>query len=183
MKNMHLIFTTTLLSCLLFGAGAQALTITDVGGEDTFLDSTTLANSGDAFEEAWVESVLGFDVTLDASYDSGAPDWQLIDGTTDVYASMLTTDPLYFLLKIGTGGTTLDSHYLFQNVGDLSWAVVDFSDVGIDFSVQNISIDRMSHVGEFDGTSVPEPATLLLLGLGLIGLGLQRWRTESRMHQ
>ncbi len=169
-------FISTLLVVigLGFSAGSSAITMADVGGIDPFIDSTTLPNSGDATEEAWVESVLGFDVTMSSKYDSDGSDWMLVDGYDDVYALMMETNPAYFLIKIGTGGTNLDSHYLFQNIFELAWAVVDFSSAGIDFTIQNIGIDRMSHVDEFNGSDIPEPLSILLLGLGLLGYNHRR---------
>ncbi len=167
--NVLLLSVMASLSCL-----SWSLSITDVGSIDQFLSSSDLGNSGAATEEAWVESVLGFDVEYNAGYASSGSDWTLLDGETDIYAAELTDTPDYFLIKLGTGGTSLDSHYLFENIGDLAWAVVDFSEAGIDFTIQNISIDRMSHVGEFGSINVPEPSSAILFGLGLLGLIFQR---------
>ncbi|WNO09879.1 PEP-CTERM sorting domain-containing protein [Teredinibacter sp. KSP-S5-2] len=160
----------------LYSLNGWSLAITDVGGVDRFIASSDLRNSGSATEEAWVESILDFDVTFNTSYDSNGSDWTLLDGMSDVYAASINTASDYFLIKLGTGGTSLQSHYLFENIGDLDWAVVDFSAAGIDFSIKNISIDRMSHVGEFSSVSVPEPSSIFLIGLGLLGLIAQRKR-------
>lgn len=163
------------LFSLFFSFPAWSLLISDVGAVDTFLTSADLGNSGDAAEESWIEGYLGFDVTLTSKYDSNGSDWTQIEGEDDVFATALGDTPDYFFIKIGTGGVGLDSHYLFENIGDLSWAVVDFSDAGIDFSIKSVDIGRMSHVGEIDAsTSVPEPSIIALFGLGLIALGFKR---------
>ncbi len=171
MKHLNIII---ILVALVIPGPVWSLAMTDVGGIDLFRASTTLTNSGDAAEEAWVESILGFDVSLSKKYNSGGSDWALLDNEDDVYASAFSTSPNFFLIKLGTGGTTLESHYLFENIGDLDWGVVDFSVIGVDFSIQNISIDRMSHVDEFNGSAIPEPSTLALIGFGLALLSRRR---------
>jgi hypothetical protein len=165
----------SLVASLFISSSAWSLTITDVGGLDDFLASAYLGNSGDAAEEAWVESIVGFDVQLSDKYDTNGSDWTLIDhvSQTDIYATSLNTSSEYFMIKLGTGGTTLDSHFLFENIGDLAWAVVDFSDAGIDLTVRNINMNRLSHVAEMgEYHEVPEPSVIMLFGLGVIGLGL-----------
>lgn len=161
-----------ILAALVISGSAWSLAITDVGSIDHFIASDTLTNSGDGTEEAWVESILGFDVILSDKYDSYGSDWTLLENEDDIYAAALATSPNFFLIKLGNGGTTLESHYLFENLGDLDWGVVDFSSVGVDFSIKNISIDRLSHVGELREFVIPEPSILALLGFGLVGLGL-----------
>jgi len=179
MKNTK--FGAACIGAILMSSQAYALTISDVGGEDTYLASTTLSSSGDAVELAWVRNTLNDQtITFSDKYDSYGSDWQLLDGETDIYAADLTFDPEYYLIKLGNGGTSIDSHFLFENIGDLSFAVVDFSDAGIDFSIQNINIDRMSHLSEFNGTvDVPEPGNLALFGLGIAALGLSRKKQKT----
>jgi hypothetical protein len=167
MKHINIFI---ILVALVIPGPAWSLAMTDVGDVDLFRASTTLSDSSDAAEEAWVESILGFDVSLSDKYDSGGSDWTLLDNEDDVYATALDTSPNFFLIKLGTGGTSIDSHYLFENIGDLDWGVVDFSVAGVDFSIKNIGIDRLSHVDEFDEHAIPEPSILALIGFGLVGL-------------
>ena len=174
-----------LLVGLAISLNANALLMSDVGDVDTFIASSTLTNSGASTEEAWVESVLGFDVSFINKDDSGATNWQLIsdendgDGIEDIFAKQIDELTDYFLLKLGTGGTTIESHYLFQNIGSLEWAVVDFSTAGVDLSVKKINIGRVSHDVTLDHTTtyqVSEPSVAFLIGLGLVGLGYTRRR-------
>ena len=175
------------LVALVFSLNANALLMSEVGDVDTFIASDTLSNSGAATEEAWVESVLGFDVSFIEKDDSGASTWQLIsdendgDGIEDIFAKQIDELTDYFLLKLGNGGTNIESHYLFQNIGKLDWAVVDFSTAGVDLSVKKINIGRVSHDVTLDNTTtynVPEPSACLLVGLGLIGLVYTRRKKQ-----
>ena len=135
----------------------------DVGSEDTLIASTDLANSGFATEEAWVQSyVPGATITV---YDSSLYSFVLVDGQTDIYAALLQDSPDYFFLKVGAGPGETD-HYLFQNLAEFNYAVVDFLAAGI--NIENVG--KISHVGETGGTSVPEAGALLMFGSGLIGL-------------
>jgi len=141
----------------------------DVGVADTIIASTTLASSGEATETAWVESALGFSVSFTDKIEDTFS-WSLATGETDVFAHLLTSDPQYFLVKIGTGNSGDDTHYLFDNADSLSYAVFDLGALGIDPDTATFNFSAISHIAEFAAV-VPEATTLTLLGLGLFGLG------------
>lgn len=168
---------------MLFSTQSWAYTIdagaTEVGALDTILAETTLAISGEAEELAWVQSILGASATFDAKDETGGGAFTLVDGETDVYAAGLTTNPAYFLLKVGDGGLASgNTHFLYSNFAELSFAVVDLSDMGLVHKNGQSVIDvmRISHVSEFMGQQVSAPGTLAMLGLGLIGFAASRKR-------
>lgn len=164
---------------LAFSVNSWAYTLggTDVGDVDNILYTTSLGNSSDADELVWINSMLNpdsaiFSFKFDIDENLPSP-WTLVDGghvdTDPVYAFELTTDPEYYLVKLGGGNFSGDTHVLYDNASSLSYAVVDLLALG---QGAIIDITRISHISEFNGTSVPEPGTLAIFGLGLLGLML-----------
>lgn len=170
MQTQYLAKLAALITALVLSTSSWAYMIgtTDVGAVDQIFASADLSNSGDAVEEAWIESVLGFDVNL--SYKNDSTSWALVNNETSIYASELVTNTDYFIVKYGNGGISgLDSHFLYQNLDALMYAVIDLDLVS---TAKNFNIGRVSHITEFGSTTtdVPEPGTLMLLGLGLLGM-------------
>jgi len=153
---------------LVFAGQASAIMVgsTDVGAVDDFLYSTALANSGDQNEIDWVNLMLGTAYTTSDLTKLNTPTqaaW-VATNTTNVYAMDFQTTPEYFYIK--TAPSTLSmTHFLYKNLADYNWGVIDLQEAGV--QIQNVG--KLSHFGEI-GTAVPEPTTMLLLGLGLVGL-------------
>ena len=176
----HFIAGIILFSCL--AMPANAITMAQVGSVDNFLGSVTLSNSGSSTEESWVSSIVGYAAQIDyrGSYNISSG-WELVDGPEGYWAHSLVTNPAYYLLKLGVGKSGADTHYLFENLVELNWAVIDFSQMLAGQQELRFNFGRISHLSEFDGTDKPptdlsEPGSLalLMIGFGLLGLIIAR---------
>ena len=146
----------------------------DVGDVDNLKAFATLADSGYDTELNWIQSELGSSYSFD-KYDYTPTELSGVvsgaDPGTDIHAYELQDATSYYFLKLGVGNTGSPTHYLFENVDDLMYAVFDFSEiVAATGGNLNMNWGRISHTGEIGSQPIPEPTTILLLGLGLAGL-------------
>jgi hypothetical protein len=166
---------------------------TQVGFVDYVFESDSLSNYGDKSELDWINETLldqGWFTSEDDFYtDYDKYDYQPniypvyeydpnLELVPDVYAFELKTAPEVYIVKWGNAGGTYDGISLILNDISLDWGVLDLGDSGGLPNVLNIG--AFSHWGEAGGTPVPEPSTILLLGLGLAGIaGIGRKRFKS----
>lgn len=163
---------------------------------DSKLGSSNLPNSSDADELAAMKAFAQNSslVLLSKVSDSAVHALANPGGTGEFYIDVGSQQPLYFLLKFGIGGTgSAQDTFFFQNFVELNKLV--FSNSQVNFlsggncgaaSNNACNIDRLSHYDIFGaatggggGNSVPEPTTVALIGLGLLGFAASRRKAKA----
>lgn len=168
MRYLGSLAATALISNVALGYTIQGGTI-DVGNLDTYLSEVRLPNSGDATELDWVNSLVDPDTELTAK--TNKVEYFLVDGESSIYAFNLQNTPEYFLIKNARNTA------LFLNHDTYDWGVFDLSLLELDkWNLGSQGKMTISHVTEFGNvpTAVPEPGSIALFGLGLVGMAAAR---------
>lgn len=185
-----LVASSFLLGSALFATGAAAGTIDCLAGTAAKVSNTQACELSTSASQDFTQG----NMTVNQEVFFGFNDWELLDkddnlrrgqsgnwvlddSVWDFYSSVM------LIFKSGAG-TTLVGYLVTQDAINGSWvspfAAPQFSGPGMTDKKGKPKapkdVSHISYYGRGESVKVPEPGSLLLLGLGLLGLALIRRR-------